>query len=195
MTKIIAITIGIFFALTSSTIAATWKIDPDHSEANFGIKHMAISKVKGSFSNVTGKVTFNNSKTNPFLLEITIESASIDTGVEKRDTHLKSPDFFNVNKYPAIHFISKKVTSIRQGIYEIIGDLSMHGVTKELALTLEGLEGEVKDPWGNLRKGAHITGKINRKDYGIVYNVVLESGNILIGETADISVDLELLKN
>ncbi len=195
MTKIIAITIGIFFALISSAMAATWKIDPDHSEANFAIKHMAISKVKGSFSSVTGKIIFNNSTTNPFLLEITIEAASIDTGVEKRDIHLKSPDFFDVNKYSTLHFISKKVTPIGQGKYEITGDLSMHGVTKELSLTLEGLEGEAKDPWGNLRKGAHITGKINRKDYGIVYNVVLESGNILIGETADISVDLELLKN
>ncbi len=195
MKKLIVMAIGILFALTSNSIAEGWKIDTDHSAANFSIKHMAISKVKGNFSNVSGEVTFHDSKTNPFSLELTIVAASIDTGVEKRDAHLKSPDFFDVNKYPTINFVSKKVTSTGQGVYEVLGDLTMHGVTKELSVTLEGLEGEAKDPWGNIRKGAQITGKINRKDYGIVYNAVLESGNFLIAETADVSVDLEILRN
>lgn len=190
-------TLAILIAvLTISTwvSASTWTIDTDHSAANFSIQHMAISKVKGAFDTVTGKIEFHESGSTPFSLQIEIDPSSIDTGVTKRDEHLRSADFFEVKKYPTINFSSEKVTETKKGIYLVEGTLAMHGVNKVITISLKGLETEIKDPWGNIRKGAQITGNINRKDFGIVYNAVLESGNLLIGETAEIIVDLEFIK-
>jgi len=195
MKKIIVVAISAVFALVTGASATTWTIDTDHSAANFSIQHMAISKVKGTFSKVSGKIEFHESGPNPFSLEITIDPVSIDTGVTKRDEHLRSPDFFDVQQYPNINFTSQKVVPSADGTYQVEGKLTMHGVSKDVTVALEGLATEVKDPWGNTRKGAQITGGINRKDFGIVYNAVLESGNLLIGEKAEVSVDLEFIKN
>ena len=195
MKKTIAAAISIALAMTTSAFGADWQIDTDHSAANFSIQHMAISKVKGTFDKVSGKLEFHESGPNPFTLEIVIDPVSVDTGVEKRDTHLRSGDFFDVKQYPFINFISEKVSPTGNGTYEVEGKLTMHGVSKSIKVALEGLQQEVKDPWGNVRKGAQVTADINRKDFGIVYNAVLESGNLLIGETADVSVDLEFIKN
>lgn len=195
MKKIIVMAISAVFALVTWASATTWTIDSDHSAANFSIQHMAISKVKGTFSKVSGKIEFHESGPNPFSLEITIDPVSIDTGVTKRDEHLRSPDFFDVQQYPNINFTSQKVVPSADGTYQVEGKLTMHGVSKDVTVALEGLATEVKDPWGNTRKGAQITGGINRKDFGIVYNAVLESGNLLIGEKAEVSVDLEFIKN
>lgn len=190
---IVAATIALL-TITASAFASIWEIDTAHSSANFAIQHMAISKVKGSFDKVSGKIEFHESGSNPFTLEINIDPVSVDTGVTKRDDHLRSADFFDVKKYQRINFISKKVVPAKNGKYQVEGILTMHGVTKDITIDLEGLAVEVKDPWGNLRKGAQITTDINRKDFGIVYNSVLESGNLLIGETADVNVDLEFIK-
>lgn len=195
MKKIIFTVVTLLFAMISHASAAGWNIDTDHSAANFSIQHMAISKVKGTFDQVSGKLEFHESGPNPFSLEILIDPQSVDTGVEKRDAHLRSEDFFDVKKYPAINFTSKKVVPTGTGTYEVEGELTMHGVSKIITIGLEGLEQQVKDPWGNVRKGAQITADINRKDFGIVYNAVLESGNLLIGETAQVSVDLEFIRN
>ncbi len=195
MKKTIVTAISIVFAMTTTAFGADWKIDTDHSAAHFAIKHMAISKVKGTFDKVSGKLEFHESGLNPFTLEIIIDPISIDTGVEKRDAHLRSADFFDVEKYQSINFTSEKVSPTGNGTYEVEGKLTMHGVSKNIKIALEGLQQEVKDPWGNIRKGAQLTADINRKDFGIIYNSVLESGNLLIGETADISVDLEFIKN
>lgn len=194
MKKIIVAAITAVLATATWASASTWTIDTDHSAANFSIQHMAISKVKGAFNTVSGKIEFHESGSTPFTLEIAIDTTSIDTGVEKRDDHLRSADFFEAEKYPTINFISEKVVATEKGNYLVEGTLSMHGVNKVVSITLEGLKTQVKDPWGNTRKGARITGTINRKDFGIVYNAVLESGNLLIGETADIEVDLEFIK-
>lgn len=195
MKRIIFVAISVLFAMTAGASAATWTIDTDHSAANFSIQHMAISKVRGDFGKVSGKVVFDESGSTPFSIEITIDPASIDTGVAKRDEHLRSADFFDVSQYPTISFVSEKVVPTGEDKYQVEGTLTMHGVSKSVTVDLEGLAGEAKDPWGNLRKGAQITGGINRKDFGIVYNAVLDGGNLLIGETAEVSVDLEFIKN
>jgi polyisoprenoid-binding protein YceI len=185
----------ILFTLVSAVSASTWKIDTDHSAANFSIKHMAISKVKGSFDKINGQLEFHESGPNPFSLELTIDPASIDTGVTKRDEHLRSADFFDVEHHPTITFVSEKVTLTGNGAYQVEGSLDMHGVSKKVTVFLEGLVAEEKDPWGNIRRGALLTGDIKRKDFGIVYNSVLENGNLLIGEIADVNVDLQFIKN
>jgi polyisoprenoid-binding protein YceI len=194
MKKIIVIAISLVFAITTGVFASTWKVDTDHSSADFAIQHMAISKVKGSFENISGKVEFHESGPNPFSIELTIDTASIDTGVTKRDDHLRSADFFDVKQYPVITFTSEKVVATENGNFEVEGTLTMHGVTKNIKVELEGLGREEKDPWGNVRKGARIAGEISRKDFGLVYNAILESGNLLIGELAEINVELEFIK-
>jgi polyisoprenoid-binding protein YceI len=195
MKKVIIVTISMLFTVISVSSASTWKVDTDHSAANFSIKHMAISTVKGAFDKITGQLEFHESGPNPFSLELTIDPASIDTGVTKRDDHLRSADFFDVKKHPSITFISERVTLSGNGAYQVEGTLDMHGVSKQVTVFLEGLVAEEKDPWGNVRRGAQISGDIKRKDFGIVYNSVLESGNLLIGEIADVNIDLQFIKN
>lgn len=195
MKNIIASAISLVFVMTSWASAAGWKVDTDHSAANFSIHHMAISKVKGAFDNVTGSLEFHENGPNPFSLELTIDPVSINTGVAKRDDHLRSKDFFDVEQYPAITFVSEKVVSTGDGTYQVEGSLTMHGVSKKITVSLEGLGLEETDPWGNVRKGALVTAGINRKDFGIVYNAVLESGNLLIGEVANVQADLQFIKN
>lgn len=155
---------------------------------------MAIAKVKGAFSEIKGKVELPESGDKPVSLEISIDPASISTGVTKRDDHLKSPDFFDVKQFPSMTFVTEKVVASGEDAYQLVGTLTMHGVSKSVTVSLEGLAGETKDPWGNTRKGAQITGKINRKDFGIVYNAVLENGNFMIGDELDIIVDLEFIR-
>ena len=195
MKKIIVAAISIVLVMATGAFASSWKIDTDHSSANFSIQHMAISKVKGTFDNVSGTIEFHESGPNPFSLEINIDPVTINTGVPKRDAHLKSPDFFDVKQYPNINFVSEKIVATANGNYEVEGLLTMHGVSRSIKIELNGLIQEVKDPWGNVRKGAQITGDVNRKDFGIVYNAILESGNLLIGETANVNVDLEFIKD
>lgn len=198
MRKIVVVAISAVLILAGGVTGAyssTWKIDTDHSAANFAIQHMAISKVKGTFSNVAGTIEFHESGPNPFTLEITIDPVSVDTGVKKRDDHLRSPDFFDVEKFPNILFTSDKVVAVADGKYQVEGTLDMHGITKTVSVILEGLDVEVTDPWGNNRKGAEITSEIDREDFGIIYNSVLKGGNLLIGDIAEVRVDLEFIQN
>jgi len=194
MKKVIVLAFSALLAMASTAIGSTWTIDPDHSAANFSIEHMAIAKVKGAFSEINGKVEMQESGDKVFNLEISIDPASISTGVGKRDDHLKSPDFFDVKQFPTMTFVAEKVVAKGQDTYQLVGTLTMHGVSKSVTVGLEGLAGEAKDPWGNTRKGAQITGKINRKDFGIAYNAVLDNGNFMIGDEVDIIVDLEFIK-
>jgi polyisoprenoid-binding protein YceI len=173
----------------------SWSIDNAHSCAGFEIQHMAISKINGSFNTISGKLEFDEAASSPLSLEISIDPASINTGVDKRDEHLRSPDFFDTGKYPEITFVSEKIVPGRDGSFEIEGSLSLHGVSKIITITLAGLGREEKDPWGNTRRGAHITGRINRKDFGMAYNSVLESGNLLIGEAVDLNIAIEFVRS
>nr|WP_321403276.1 YceI family protein [uncultured Desulfobacter sp.] len=194
MKKMITYIIAAFALLTTSVFAQTWNVDPAHTSADFSIQHMAISRVTGSFSQVTGQLVFDKTGKQPESVNISIDVASINTGVDQRDEHLKSPDFFDVKTYPTMTYTSDKIISQGEGRYKVEGTLTLHGVSKPVTLAVEGLKNNEKDPWGNTRKGAHVTAELNRKEFGIVYNAVLESGNLMIGETVDIVINLEFIK-
>jgi polyisoprenoid-binding protein YceI len=179
--------------LASFASAATFDMDPQHSSAGFKVRHLMISNVKGEFSKVKGSVDFDPSNPASAHIDAVIDVTTINTGEAQRDTHLKSPDFFDVAKYPTIVFKSKKVTRVAGTKYKALGDLTIHGVTKEVTLDVEATS-EVKDPWGNMRFGANATTKINRKDFGLIWNKALETGGVMVGDDVDITIDVELVK-
>jgi polyisoprenoid-binding protein YceI len=174
--------------------AAVWNIDQDHSSMQFKVSHMGLVDVKGIFRKYQGTVNLDEKNLTKSSVNITIEAASVDTGVEKRDEHLKTDDFFNVAKYPTITFTSKKVAPAGQGKFKVIGDLTIHGVTKEVVLHVTGPSKELKDPWGNLRRGASATTTIDRTDFGLTYNKILDKGVLVIGNKVTISLEVELIK-
>ncbi|HKT11715.1 MAG TPA: YceI family protein [Terriglobia bacterium] len=171
---------------------ATWNLDPAHSNAQFSVRHMMISNVKGEFTKVTGQVHFDPGKPESLSAEAAIDVSTINTREPDRDNHLKSPDFFHVEKYPAITFKSKRAVKDTHGL-KLTGDLTIHGVTREVTLDVEGPTPPTKDPWGNTRVGASATAKINRKDFGLTYNQALETGGVLVGDEVKITIDVELL--
>jgi polyisoprenoid-binding protein YceI len=171
---------------------ANWNIDPSHSNAQFSVRHMMISNVKGEFTKVSGTASFDPSNPETFSAEASINVATINTREHDRDNHLKSPDFFNVEKFPTITFKSKRAEKSPDGL-KLTGDLTIHGVTREVVLEVEGPTPPTKDPWGNTRVGASATTKINRKDFGLTYNQALETGGFLVGEEVKITLDVELV--
>jgi polyisoprenoid-binding protein YceI len=195
MKRIIAtITSIITLALPALALAASWNIDPDHSNIGFKVRHLMVSNVKGSFEKVSGTVDINDKDITKSKVEVTIDTTSINTNVQKRDEHLRSPDFFDVAKFPTMTFVSKKVAKAGKDKLKVTGDLTLHGVTKEVVLDVEGPAKESKDPWGNLRRGASATTKINRKDFGLVWNKALETGGVAVGEEVLITLEIELIK-
>jgi polyisoprenoid-binding protein YceI len=174
--------------------AAVWKIDPDHSNVGFKVRHLMVSNVRGSFDKHSGTVDINDKDISKSRVEMTIDTASINTNVQKRDEHLRSPDFFDVAKYPTMTFVSKKVNRVGQDRLRVAGDLTLHGVTREVVLDVEGPSPESKDPWGNIRRGATATAKINRKDYGLVWNKALETGGVVVGDEVTITLDVEMIR-
>jgi polyisoprenoid-binding protein YceI len=181
-------------AIPYAAVASTWNIDPDHSNLGFKIKHLMVSNVKGNFEKYTGVVEIDDKDITKSKVEVTIDTNSINTNVKKRDDHLRSADFFDVAKYPTMTFVSKNVAVAGPDKLKITGDFTLHGVTKEIVLDLEGPTGESKDPWGNIRKGATATTKINRKDYGLKWNQTLETGGVLVGDDVDITLEVEMIK-
>ncbi len=171
----------------------TFELDPAHSSANFSIKHMMIAKVNGGFKNVKGTLVFDKDNLAASSLTAEIEAASIDTKEPQRDNHLRSADFFDVEKFPTINFRSTSITG-KNGEYKVLGDLTMHGVTRPVELKLEGLDSELKDPYGNIKVGATATTKVNRKDFGLNWNAALEAGGILVGEDVNITIDVQFAK-
>lgn len=167
-----------------SVWAATYKIDKDHTTVGFKIRHL-FSRVQGRFDQFEGTIEFEPDKPSTWQVQATIQAASINTGVSKRDNHLRSKDFFDVERYPAITF---KSTAVNGGNLE--GILSMHGVEKPVVLNLE-VHGVGKDPWGNVRAGFTATTKINRKDFGLTWNEVIEGGQVLVGEEVEITLEVE----
>jgi polyisoprenoid-binding protein YceI len=153
-----------------------------------------VSNVKGDFNKAKGSVMIDDNNITNLKVELTIETASVDTGHAKRDEHLRNADFFDVAKYPMVTFVSKKVMQAGQGKLQVTGDLTLHGVTREITLDVEGPTQEIKDPWGKFRRGATATGKINRKDFGLTWNRALETGGVVVGEDVDIYVEVELIK-
>ena len=171
---------------------ATWSFDTSHSSIGFSVRHLMISKVRGHFDKWEG--TFDYDETDPTRskLSVRIDAASIDTRDEKRDAHLRSPDFFDVEKFPALTFESTGIT--RDGDdYVVAGDLTIHGITRAVQLNVEGL-GRVKDPWGGERVGFSASTSVNRKDFGLVWNVALETGGVVVGEKVEIGIEIEAIQ-
>jgi len=172
----------------------TWNIDPVHTMAEFKVRHMMITNVKGHFTGVTGVLTLNEQDITKSHVEASIDAASINTREADRDTHLKSADFLDVEKFPKLTFTSTRVTRTGDGELQVEGDLTIHGVTRKVVFTVEGPTPPGKDPWGNTRIGWTAATKINRKDFGLTWNTALETGGILVGDEVTITFDVEAIK-
>lgn len=179
---------------TPQTAVTTWNLDPVHSVAEFKVKHMMISNVKGQFTSLTGKLLLDETDIRNSSVEASIEAASINTRETQRDTHLKSPDFFDVEKFPALTFKSTSVRQTGAGELAVSGALTIHGVTRNVVFHVEGPTSTAKDPWGNTRVGLSATTKINRKDFGLTWNAALETGGILVGDEVTITLDVQFVK-
>jgi|SRR5579859_2672090 len=171
-----------------------YQIDPAHSAAQFKVRHMMIANVKGEFTRISGSAAYDPSNPSAAQIQAVIDASSISTRDEQRDGHLKSADFFDVAKFPSITFQSSKVLPSGAGSFDVMGDLTIHGVTRPAVLTVEEVTPEAKDPWGNLRRGATAKTKVNRKDFGLQWNVALEAGGFLIGDEIEITIDVELIR-
>src|SRR5271168_1079304 len=185
--------IALFASVSALAQTATWNIDPAHSTAQFTVRHLGISNVTGSFAKVMGSVALNDKDIAQSQVSASIDVNSIDTRVEARDKDLRSPNFFDVEKYPTIEFKSKRIVS-NGGKLQVIGDLTIHGTTREVTLDVDGPTPEITDPWGNLRRGISATTSINRKDFNLLYNNLLKTGEAAVGDTVKIQIDAELVK-
>ena len=167
-----------------------WNIDAAHSGINFSVRHMVVSKVRGRFAKYTGAIKIDDGDLTRSVVEVTIDAASLDTGVADRDTHLRSADFFDVEKFPELRFRSKRVEKLTDEKYRVIGDLTIRDVTREVALDVE-YGGRGKDPWGNERVGFVAKASVDRKDFGLKWNQALDAGGVLVGDRVDIELDVQ----
>lgn len=174
-------------------MTTTWNIDPTHAEIAFAVRHLMLSTVRGRFGAVTGTVQFDETNPTASKVDVTIDVASIDTRQEMRDNHLRSPDFFDVANYPTLRFVSKTIEGDVNGEFTLIGDLTIRGVTKEVALDAS-LQGRGIDPWGNDRMGFEARGKISRGAFGLTWNQALEAGGVAVGDEVKLSLDVEIVK-
>jgi polyisoprenoid-binding protein YceI len=172
----------------------TWNIDPVHSAAQFKVKHMMISNVKGEFTSLKGFLEFDEQNIENSRVQAEIDASTINTREPQRDAHLKSADFFDVEKFPTLSFRSTNVSRKSDGELAVTGALTIHGVTRPVTFAVEGPSESTKDPWGNTRIGLSGTTKINRKDFGLTWNAALETGGILVGEEVTITLDVQFVK-
>jgi polyisoprenoid-binding protein YceI len=180
--------------MTPDSATTTWNIDPAHSHAEFKVKHMMISNVKGSFSGLSGVLTEHATDSTLSSVDASVPLATVSTGDPQRDGHLKSADFFDAEKFPTMNFKSTNVVKKGEAEYEVTGDLTIHGVTKPAKFAVEGPSAPGKDPWGNTRIGLSATTKINRKDFGLGWNAALETGGFLVGDEVTITLEVEFIK-
>jgi polyisoprenoid-binding protein YceI len=181
-------------ATPQTTTATTWNIDPAHSGAEFKVKHMMISNVKGHFAKVSGTLTLNESELAKSRVEALIEAGSLETRDAQRDAHLKSEDFLHVEKFPTLFFKSTRIAIVRDGELSVEGDLTIRGVTRKVLFTVDGPTPPANDPWGKTRVAVSATAKINRTDFGLTWNAALETGGILVGDEVTITLDVEFVK-
>ena len=179
---------------TPQIATTTWNIDPVHSVAEFKVKHMMISNVKGQFTGIKGALALDEADLANSHVETTLDAASINTREAQRDAHLKSADFFDVEKFPTLSFKSTRVSRVKNGELAVAGDLTIHGITRNVVFNVEGPTAPGKDPWGNVRVGLSATTKINRKDFGLTWNAALETGGILVGDDVTITLDVQFVK-
>ena len=180
--------IALAMAATAVAQAGTWQIDPNHTAAQFSVRHLGVSTVRGAFTKVTGSAKYDPADPTKDSLEATIEAKSVDTRVEMRDNDLRSDHFLDVQKYPTITFHSKQTKTVGAGKLQMVGDLTIHGVTKEVVLDVDGPTAPIKDPWGNQRIGASATTKIVRQDYGVSFLPGV------VGDEITITIDAELIQ-
>jgi len=190
----IAILAGIAtaFSLPAAAANSTWQVDPQHSSAQFAVRHLGLSTVRGAFSKLSGTVSLDDRDITKSTVEVTIDVNTVDTREPDRDKDLRSERFFDVAHFPTMTFKSKKVEQVAPGKLRVTGDLTIHGTTKEVVLDVDGLTAPVKDPWGNQRVAASATTKINRQDYGVKWNAKLDNGGVVVGDDVNITIDVEL---
>ena len=181
-------------SLPAAAAASTWQIDPNHSAAQFAVRHLGLSTVRGAFTKVSGTVQLDDKDIAKSSVDVSIDAASVDTRVEGRDKDLRSDHFFEVEKYPTLTFKSTKVEQIQVGKLKVTGDLTIHGVTKQVVLDVEGPTAAVKDPWGNQRAGVSATTKINRQDFGVKWNAKMDNGGWVVGDDVAITIDVEMVQ-
>ena len=186
----IALTVVAVLAISALAVAqsGTWQIDPNHSSAQFAVKHLGVSTVRGAFTKVSGSATYDPADPSKNTVDVSIDASSVDTRVQMRDNDLRSPNFLDVQKYPTITFKSKQAKAAGAGKLQIVGDLTIHGVTKEVVLDVDGPSAQIKDPWGNQRIGASATTKINRNDFGV------KGLPAVVGDDISITIDTELIQ-
>ena len=170
-----------------------WNIDSSHSGVNFSIRHMVVSKVRGRFAKYAGTIALDEGDLTRSVVQATIDASSIDTGTPQRDTHLRSADFFDAEKFPELQFRSKRIEKVEDARYRVVGDLTIRDVTREVSLDVE-YGGRTKDPWGNERIGFIATTALDRKDFGLGWNQVLEAGGVLVGDRVDIELEVQAVK-
>jgi polyisoprenoid-binding protein YceI len=192
----IVVTAGWAAALSLPAAAATstWQIDPAHSAAQFAVKHLAISTVRGAFTSVKGTVQFDDKDITKSSVDVTIEVNSVDTRQPDRDKDLRSDHFFDAEHFPTITFKTKRVEQVSPGKLKITGDLTIHGITKEVGLDVDGPTAPVKDPWGNQRMAINATTKINRQDFGVKWNATMDNGGVVVGDEVSITIDAEMVQ-
>jgi polyisoprenoid-binding protein YceI len=190
----------LFTALTMLTLAPltafadSYTVDLDHTNVGFKVKHMMVSYTKGHFKKFQGTVMVDEKNPAKSQIDITIDAASIDTELEKRDEHLRSAEFFDAANHPNITFKSKKIKVVNATQWSVVGDLTIRGVTKEITLNVSDIGKDVKDPWGGVRRGATASTKVSRKDFGLNWNAALEAGGVAVGDEVSIDLDIELIK-
>ena len=178
---------------TNAATRTTWTLDASHSTVEFVAKHMMITTVKGRFADVTGTIVADEANFTDSSVEVTMQAESLDTRTGERDAHLRSPDFLDVDRYPTITFKSTSIRGTKEK-FQVTGDLTIRDVTREVTLQVESVTPEIKDPDGQLRLGATASTRIARKDFGLTWNAVLESGGFVVGDEVDITIDVELVR-
>jgi polyisoprenoid-binding protein YceI len=179
--------------LNLSRATTPWQIDPSHSDVQFAVRHLMISTVKGRFAEVSGTVAFDPENPIDIQVDVTIPVASLQSHNEQRDAHLKSPDFFDAENHPTLTFRGRRIEGDVSERFKLIGDLTIRGITKEVALQVS-TEGAGEDPWGNERMGFHATTQINRFDFGLQWNAALETGGVVVGSDVKITIDVEVMR-
>ena len=193
MVRAIALAGVLFTAAAPSVQAQTWTIDASHSAAHFAVRHMMVSTVRGDLGKIAGTVTFDPARPSAGSIEATIDATGIDTREPGRDKHLKSADFFDVEKFPTITFKSKKIEPASGGGFRVTGDLTMKGVTKEVVLDVEPLRPQIKDQRGTARTGTAATTKLNRQDFGISWSRTLDGGGVVVSDEVSVTIDIQLI--
>ena len=181
-------------AATQDTKPTQWQIDPAHSAAHFSVRHLMITNVRGEFTKISGGALINPVDPAKSSVQVTIEASSVNTREPQRDEHLRSADFFDVANHPTLTFRSKRIETLGAEHLKVTGDLTIRGVTKEVPFDVEGPTAPIKDPWGNIRVGVSASAKINRKDFGVAFNALTETGGVVVGDEVKITVEAELIQ-